>query len=136
MTLPEPSNPTGPRELPGLRATVDRVVFHSQAQGPSDRPHCFVYFITIHNDTDVAVTIRGRKWVVRADDGEVTAVEGDGVVGQNPLLHPGESFSYNSFHLLRTRVAVAEGAYLGLTAEGRPVVVRIPAFRMIVPGGD
>lgn len=125
-----------PIEPPGLRVTVDRVVFHAAAQTSPDRPYCFVYFITIHNDTNQAVTIRGRKWVVHADDGEVTALEGPGVVGQTPLLHPGEDFSYNSFHLLRTKSAVAEGSYLGLNADGQPVLARIPPFRMQVPMGD
>ncbi len=120
-------------ELPGLRVTVDQVIYHAAAQTPADRPHCFVYFITIHNDSEVAVTIKGRKWVVRADDGEITAVEGDGVVGQMPRIDPGEEFSYNSFHLLRTRSAVAEGAYLGLDTDGRRVFTRIPPFRMEVP---
>ena len=127
---------SAPIELPGLKVTVDRVVFEPRAQTPPDRPYCFVYFITIHNESEVPVTIRARKWVVRGDDGEVIAVEGDGVVGQTPLLHPAESFSYNSCHLLRTKSAVAEGAYLGLDAEGRRVLTRIPAFRMQVPGGD
>ena len=125
-----------PIELPGLRVTLDRLAFHPNAQTPPDRPHCFIYFISIHNDSDVPVTIRGRKWVVRADDGEVTVLEGDGVVGQNPLIHPGEQFTYNSFHLLRTKSAIAEGAYLGLDSEGRAVFTRIPAFHMVVPGGD
>lgn len=125
-----------PLELDGLRVTVDRVVFHPEARTPADRPYCFVYFITIHNDSDVPVTLLGRKWVVRADDGEVTVLEGDGVVGQTPLLPPGETFNYNSFHLLRTRSAVAEGAYHGLDARQRRVFTRIPPFTMLVPGGD
>ena len=125
-----------PIELPGLRVTLDRLAFHPGAQTPPDRPHCFIYFITIHNDSDVAVTIKGRKWIVRAEDGEITVLEGDGVVGQKPLLHPGEHFTYNSFHLLRTKSAVAEGAYLGVDGDGRAVFTRIPAFRMVVPGGD
>jgi ApaG protein len=123
-------------ELPGLRVTVDRVVFLPHAQTPADRPFCFAYCITIHNDAAVPVTVRGRKWVVRADDGEVTAVEGDGVVGQTPRLEPGENWSYQSFHLLRTRTAVAAGAYLAVDDAGRRVVTRIPAFQMTVPGGD
>lgn len=122
------------KELPGLRVTVDRVLFHPQAQTPEDRPYCFVYFITIHNDSEVAVTIMGRKWVVRCEDGEVIALEGDGVVGQTPLIFPGQSFSYNSFHLLSTRTAVAEGSYLGLDSEGARILTRIPAFEMRVPG--
>ena len=127
---------SSPVELPGLRVTLDRLAFHPNAQTPPDRPHCFIYFITIHNDSEVPVTIRGRKWVVRAEDGEVTVLEGDGVVGQTPLIHPGETFSYNSFHLTRTKSAMAEGAYLGVDGEGRAVLTRIPPFRMVVPGGD
>ena len=66
-------------ELAGLHVTVDRVVHYRDAQAPPDRPHCFNYFITIHNDSDVTVTIKGRKWVVKNARGEITAVEGDGV---------------------------------------------------------
>ena len=44
-------------ELPGLRVTLDQVVHHREAQTPPDRPHCFAYHITIHNDSDVTVTI-------------------------------------------------------------------------------
>lgn len=127
---------TVPIELPGLRVTVDRVAFNPNAQTPADQPYCFAYFITIHNDSDVSVTIKGRKWVVRAEDGEVMTVEGQGVVGQTPFLQPGETFSYNSHHLIRTKQATAEGAYLGLDSEGRAVYTRIPPFQLEVPGGD
>ena len=120
-------------EPPGLRVTVDRVVYHAAADAPPDRPHCFVYFITIHNDTTVSVTIKGRKWVVTNDRGEVTAVEGDGVVGEFPEIAPGGDFSYNSFHLLDTRRAVAEGSYIGVDENGRHVLTRIPGFEMVVP---
>lgn len=128
--------PTVPFELPGLRVTVDRVAFNPHAQTPADQPYCFAYFITIHNDSEVSVTIRGRKWVVRGDDGEYLSVEGAGVVGQTPFLQPGESFTYQSHHLLRTKSAWAEGAYLGLDSEGRAVYTRIPRFEMVVPVGD
>jgi len=121
-------------EPAGLRVTVDRVVHHTSEHLPPDRPHCFVYFITIHNDTDRSVTIVGRKWVVTNSNGEQTVVEGEGVVGQKPSIQPGESFSYNSYHLLDTRSAEASGSYLGVDAAGRRVVTRIPAFRMTVPG--
>jgi len=122
-------------ELPGLRVTVDRVVYQPDALAPPDRPHCFVYYITIHNDSNATVTIKGRKWVVTNESGEVTAVEGEGVVGQLPRMEPGEKFSYNSFHLLDTRSAVAEGSYLGIDAKGRKVLTRIPRFEMVVPEG-
>jgi len=127
------STPSEFHELPGLAVTVDRVEYQPDAQTPPERPHCFAYFITIHNDSDVPVTIKGRKWVVRNARGEITAVEGDGVVGQFPLIAPGDEFSYNSYHLLDAESAVAEGSYLGVDAAGRKVITRIPKFEMVVP---
>ncbi|MDB6064187.1 MAG: ApaG domain protein [Pedosphaera sp.] len=120
-------------EPSGLRVTVDKVEYVPHAETPADRPHCFAYFISIHNGTDQPVTIKGRKWVVTNKRGEITALEGEGVVGETPTIEPGEAFSYNSFHLLDTPTAVAEGSYLGLDAMGRRVLTRIPKFEMVVP---
>ena len=116
-----------------MRVTVDRVIYLRTAQTSDDRPHCFGYFITIHNDTESAVTVKARKWVVTEGEGRVTAVEGAGVVGQTPTIEPGESFSYNSFHLLADLRGVAEGSYLGIDATGQRVLTRIPRFEMTVP---
>ena len=120
-------------ELPGLTVNVDNVIYQPDAQPPAERPHCFAYFITILNRSDIAVTIKGRKWVVRNSRGEITAVEGDGVVGQFPTIEPGGEFTYNSYHLLDTNSAVAEGSYLGVDESGRRILVRIPKFEMTVP---
>ncbi len=125
-----------PVELAGLRVTLDQL--HYQRLRPEQspgRPHSFIYYLSIHNDSDVSVTIRGRKWVVTHGDGTQLTVEGDGVVGETPVIPPGEKFSYNSRHVIGTRTAVAEGAYLGLDALGRRVIVRIPKFRLVVPAG-
>ena len=100
---------------------------------PEDRPHCFAYFITIHNNSEKTVTIKGRKWVVEEADGNKTVVEGDGVVGLFPELEPGETFDYHSFHLFGGAWAVAKGSYIGLDEDGQTVVTRIPEFRMDVP---
>jgi ApaG protein len=126
-------NAEKPDELAGLRVVIDRVVYMPEAETPPDRPHAFAYFISIHNDSKISVTIKGRKWVIKNDAGEVTAVEGDGVVGEFPHLEPGEHFSYNSYHINNTQVCWAEGAYLGVTDEGRKVITRIPQFEMKVP---
>jgi len=122
-------------EPSGLRVTVDQVVHLADAETPRDQPHCFAYYISIHNGTELPVTIKARKWVVTNARGEITAVEGDGVVGQMPTIPPGDSFSYNSFHLFDTRTAVAEGSYIGLDGLGRRVMTRIPKFEMEVAGG-
>jgi ApaG protein len=124
-------------ELPGLRATVDRVAYMPHLEAPTDKPFPFVYFITIHNDSDETVTIKGRKWVVSDEGGGTVVVEGDGVVGKFPRLTTGESFSYNSYHVIGSD-SVAEGAFIGLTEDGQPVIVRIPRFEMKAPasGGE
>ena len=120
-----------PVELDGLRVTVDRLIYRHVPV--ADKPHSFVYFISIHNDTDVEVTLQRRKWVVTSDDGTQLVFVGDGIVGQTPVIKPGGKFTYNSQHLIATASAVAEGAYGGIDENGRQVVTRIPKFRMVVP---
>jgi len=120
-------------ELPGLKTTLDKLVYQPAMQTPADRPHCFVYFITIHNDSEVTVTIKGRKWVVKNEGNQVTVVEGQGVVGKTPEIAPGEQFSYNSFHLLDTRTGRASGNFFGTDETGRRIMTRIPDFEMKVP---
>jgi ApaG protein len=119
--------------LSGFEAFVDRVVYSPDLPAAPDQPHPFVYYITIRNGSDRTVTVKGRKWVVRGEDGKTQAMEGDGVVGCFPRLEPGEHFSYNSYHTTAGR-AVAEGAYLGITEDGEPVMARIPPFALIPPG--
>jgi len=121
-------------ELPGLSVTLDRLVYAPELPAPPDKPHSFVYFISIHNGSDRTITIKGRKWVVTNSRNEVLVIEGDGVVGEFPVLRPGEKFSYNSRHILDTTRAIAQGSYLGVDEQGARVVVRIPTFEMVVPG--
>lgn len=120
-------------ELEGLKVTLDRLVYQHLGPNSPGRPHCFIYFITIHNESKLAVQVVGRKWVVTNSGGEITAVEGEGVVGQTPILEAGQKFSYNSFHLLDSEYAVAEGSYLAMDSKGRKVFTRIPRFEMRVP---
>ena len=119
--------------LDGLKVSVDDLVYQSQVLTAPDRPHCFAYYITIANETDCTIMLKGRKWVVEEASGEVTAVEGDGLVGEMPTLEPGSSFSYNSFHVIHARRAIARGSYIGLDENGRRVLAAIPAFEMVVP---
>jgi ApaG protein len=120
------------REFEQLHVSVDDVIYMPGLETSPDKPHPFVYFISIHNDSAVAVTIRGRKWVVQEDGGEVTVVEGSGVVGQSPSISPGEHFSYNSYHVV-ARSARVSGAFFGETAGGEWIFARIPEFRLDVP---
>jgi len=120
------------QELDGLYARVDDVVYMPALEAPSNKPHPFVYFITIQNDTDERVQVQGRKWVVREKGGEVTVVEGEGVVGQNPVLEAGEHFAYNSYHVT-ARDAQVMGTFFGMTATGEKVRISIPPFLLDIP---
>ena len=117
-----------------IKVTIDRLEYQAEVLTPPDKPHCFAYYISILDEGTETVAIRGRKWVVEESSGEVTAVEGDGVVGEFPILSPGQSFRYNSHHIIRAKKAVVQGSYLGVTLEGERVVIEIPTFELVVPG--
>jgi len=128
---PDPTPGPAPAELPGLHVSVDAVQMMQDYDTPADRPYAFRYDLSIHNESDISAVIRGRKWVVTDHYGKKTVVEGDGVVGQTPVLEPGESFSYYSYHLVAA-TSTAEGAYFGVTPDGARVFTRIPPFCMEV----
>ncbi|MEI6715028.1 MAG: ApaG domain [Verrucomicrobiota bacterium] len=121
-------------ELEGLRVVIDRVVYVPHLDAPPERPFPFVYFITILNESNTTVTIKGRKWIVTDAFGDRVVVEGDGVVGKFPTLTPGHQFSYNSYHVIGSDSA-AEGAFFGITDSGDTVFTRIPKFEMTAPQG-
>ena len=119
-------------ELPEVRVMVDDVVHMPGLDAPVEQPHPFVYFISIHNDTAQKITIRARKWILRAADGDVAVVEGQGVVGQTPEIEPGGHFSYNSYHVIAGPVLVS-GAFFGETEDGTLFFTRIPEFPLHPP---
>ncbi len=122
-----------PLELPGLRVRLDKLVYqHGGPHLPPDRPHAFVYFLTIRNGSDRTVTLLGRKWVIAHADGTRLVVEGDRIVGETPRLAPGEEFSYNSYHVTACD-ARAGGSFHGVDEHGARVFVRIPAFDLEIP---
>lgn len=120
-------------ELPGLRVELDKLVYrHGAGELPPDKPHAFIYHLTIHNASALAVRLLGRKWVVEHADGTQLVVEGDKIVGETPHLAPGQSFSYNSYHVTGMNAAV-HGSFHGLDELGRRIWVRIPPFALEIP---
>ena len=120
-------------ELPGLTARLDKLHYHhGGASLPADKPHAFVYFITIQNHSDHTVTLLGRKWVVVHADGTRLVIEGDKIVGETPRLAPGEEFSYNSYHVTGLD-AQARGSFHGVDELGRKIHVMLPPFDLTVP---
>ncbi len=122
-----------PVELPGLQVRLDRLVYrHDPENTPPDRPHVFIYFITIENQSERTVTLVGRRWVIEEATGRRQIVEGDKIVGETPCLPPGGHFSYNSFHITACSARV-QGSFHGLDDEGHHVKVRIPPFNLAIP---
>ncbi|WP_269525343.1 Co(2+)/Mg(2+) efflux protein ApaG [Coraliomargarita parva] len=124
------------KTLPGLRASLDKLVyFHDAQKRGSEMEHVFIYFITISNLSDQRVTLLGRRWVLNEATGHRKVIEGDGIVGKEPTLSPGEVFSYNSYHMTHCN-CTAQGAFHGLDESGAHIHVPIPAFEMHIPEAD
>ena len=120
------------KELPGLNVTVGEVQYMPDLEAPEARPYPFFYSITITNESPLAVTVKGRKWVVRQENAEIIVVEGDGVVGQFPHLEPGQEFSYTSKHYVKC-TSEAEGAFFVEGPNGQRFWTRIPRFPLLLP---
>ncbi len=120
------------QEGKGLTARVDRVAYSPNFDAPPDRPHPFMYTVTVLNESAQPVTIKARKWVIKdLVTSRCHVVEGDGVAGRSPRLLPGEMFSYDSYHVVAAD-STAEGAFLACDDAGRPLLVRVPAFSLRV----
>ena len=120
-------------EVPGLTARLDKLVYHHGGISlPEDKPHAFVYYITIRNASDKTVTLLGRKWVIDYSDSSRQVIEGDKIVGETPRLAPGEEFSYNSYHVTGLDAHV-RGCFHGVDEFGARVHVLLAPFELRVP---
>jgi ApaG protein len=90
----------------------------------------FAYTITISNTGEVPAQLISRHWVITNEAGEVEEVKGLGVIGQQPLLRPGESFEYTSGCRLRTASGSMQGTYFCVAEDGERFEVEIPAFAL------
>ena len=104
-----------------------------QSQPDADR-YVFAYTITISNNGDVPATLKSRHWIITDANGKVQEVSGDGVVGEQPHLNPGERFRYSSGAVLETPVGAMQGLYRMETDTGRNFEAPIPPFTLPVPG--
>jgi ApaG protein len=116
----------------GFRAELERLEYVPASNTPSHRPHQFVYYICLTNDTLRPIRVTGRKWVLTNRENHKLVVEGDGVVGEFPLLAPGESFHYHSYHLIDTD-STAVGAYFADDEDGNRITAKLASFCMEVP---
>lgn len=96
--------------------------------------YAFAYTITIRNRGAVPATLLTRHWVITDANGKVREVAGEGVVGEQPCIAPGEAHRYSSGAIIETPVGVMEGSYGMVTDDGLRFPASIPAFRLAVPG--
>jgi ApaG protein len=104
-----------------------------QSEPDIDR-YVFSYTITISNKGSVPAKLLSRHWIITDANGKVQEVTGDGVVGVQPNLSPGEKFSYSSGAVLETPVGAMQGKYYMETENGMGFDAPIPPFTLAVPG--
>ena len=102
--------------------------FLADQSSPEDNVYTFAYTITVSNAGDVPAQLIARHWVINDASGHAQEVKGLGVIGQQPLLAPGESFRYTSGCRLQAPSGTMHGSYLVVTEEGERFDVTIPMF--------
>ena len=116
----------------GVRVAV-RAEYAPDRSRPADRQWFFFYTITISNESPETVQLISRHWIITNAEGEVQNVQGDGVVGEQPVLAPGESFTYTSFCQLETSFGRMEGTYQMRSPSGESFDIVIAAFTLSEP---
>jgi ApaG protein len=101
---------------------------------PREQRYVFAYTITIRNEGEVPAKLLTRHWIITDANGRVQEVRGDGVVGEQPYLKPGQGFRYSSGAVLETPVGTMQGSYQMIADDGARFDATIPAFRLAMPG--
>jgi ApaG protein len=103
-----------------------------QSEPEQDR-YVFAYTIRIHNSGKVPARLLKRHWIITDANGKTEEVEGDGVVGEQPYLRPGEKFEYTSGAVLETDLGTMRGDYQMLADDGTQFAAAIPPFTLTIP---
>ena len=116
-----------------IRVDVETAYVDDQSD-PEDDRYVFSYTITIRNEGDNPARLLTRHWIITDANGKVQEVRGDGVVGEQPCIQPGEGYQYSSGAVLETPVGSMEGSYGMLDDEGESFHASIAPFTLAVPG--
>jgi ApaG protein len=111
----------------GIRITVRPVYLRDQSE-PSAGHYVFAYFVRIENIGDLSAQLISRRWLIHDSIGEDTEVEGEGVVGEQPLIAPGQVHEYQSFCILKSGEGFMEGHYNFVRSDGAMFAAAIPRF--------
>jgi ApaG protein len=116
-----------------IRVDVDTSYLADQSD-PKDKRYVFSYTITIRNEGSVPARLLTRHWIITDSNGKVQEVRGEGVVGEQPYLKPGQGFRYSSGAVLETPVGAMQGSYQMVSDDGDHFDAPIAAFRLAMPG--
>lgn len=110
-----------------------RAEYLPDQSSPSQSRYVFAYHISIQNEGRLPARLLTRHWVITDGDERVQEVRGDGVVGEQPLLGPGEHYEYSSGTVLETPVGSMHGSYGMMDEQGQPFDAVIEPFTLAVP---
>ena len=121
-------------EIDNAQIDIDVVTdYISEQSDPTVDRYVFAYTITINNRGAISAKLLNRHWLITDANGKVQEVRGEGVVGEQPHLNPGEHFEYTSGAVLETPVGVMEGEYEMVTDEGDTFLAPIDRFSLAIP---
>ena len=95
--------------------------------------YAYAYTIPITNNGDTGAQLRTRRWLIQGESGETEEVIGEGVIGQQPHLSPGESFNYSSGAVISTETGTMKGSYGMISDQGQRFEAVIPEFTLSEP---
>jgi len=122
------------KDIPTYNTTVSVVTSYIPEQSDPDNDRfAFAYTITIKNEGSVPAKLLSRHWIITDADGSSQEVRGEGVVGEQPYLQPGEDFEYTSGTLLDTPVGSMRGSYQMLADDGKEFECPIAPFTLSMP---
>ena len=107
--------------------------FVDEQSEPDEDRYVFAYTVTIRNVGTVAARLLTRHWIITDANGHVQEVRGEGVVGEQPHLQPGEGFRYTSAAMIETPVGSMQGSYQMVADDGFHFDAEIPAFSLSIP---
>lgn len=116
------------------RIAVEAVAeFIPEQSDPQENRYVFAYHITVSNTGEVAAQLISRHWVITDGSGKVQEVRGQGVIGEQPVIAPGERFQYSSGCGLETPVGTMHGSYQMIAEDGHRFEAPIPPFVLAMP---
>lgn len=120
------------QQSPSITCQVHTRYVEEQSQ-PEKSRYIFAYTITIRNLSQQPVQLISRRWLITDANGKQLTIEGDGVVGEQPVIEPMQEYTYTSGTALETPLGVMQGHYVMLDEQSEQFLAEVAPFRMAIP---